>query len=179
MNSPLQKLQAVPSTQKVSCVLTEKLADLERRYDAGEFEGLDKWGVPLKEDYEDQKALLLSKRKEMYGTSLQIGTIKLNVNPVEANLDSDGNLKFKNKGRGKNMVVGGGNAIKGGQVMISGEGHNGKSVQGSCCNVESIIAIARNADKVLEYLARPHMSYRNCQQQRIEEGALTPEELFQ
>jgi len=179
MNSPLQKLQAVPTTEDVSCILTAKLEDLERRYVAGEFEGVDKWGVSLQEDYEDQKAILINKRKEMYGTSLQIGSIKLNVNPVEANLDSDGNLKFKNKGRGKNMVVGGGNAIKGGQVMISGEGHNGKTVQGASCNVESVIAIAQNAEKVLEYLARPHMSYRNCQQQRIEEGALTPKELFQ
>ena len=100
------------------------------------------------------------------------------MNPVEANFDKEGKLRHKDKGRGNNKIAGGGNAIKGGQVIISGVGINGKGVQSNCCNVESIIAIAQNAPAVLEYLSRPHMSYRYCKQQLIEEGALTPEELF-
>ena len=176
MNSPLQKLR--PVTDAPINPIQERLDILEQRYQAGEFDGLNEYGGSAQSDYEDMKEMLQKKLRALQGTSLEIGTIRLNVNPVEANIDSDGNLKFKDKGRGKNKVAGGGNAIKGGQVIISGEGINGKSVQSHCCNVESIIAIAQNAPAVLEYLARPHMSYRYCKQQLVEEGSLTPAELF-
>lgn len=174
MNSPLQKLQAVPSTVTEEVLQSNTYTGIQQQIlDLEACQG----SMPEKV-YISALSALNKEANSLLGTDLQIGTINLSCNPVKANKDKHGNLIRKDKGRGDNVIKGGGNAIAGGLITVSGTGFNGEKVNNVYPNVEVIKAIAENSIAVLEFLSRPNMKFRYCQQQTVEEGHMSPEELF-